>query len=83
VSTVKITLTSNVPVGAQVWYASKTTSGNGNLCDSDVTVAPFSYEYSAGTGQYPSANIVALVNKPYPLNNFCVAFTLNIQQYED
>lgn len=84
VSTVRITLADNVPTGAQVWYASKTTfNGNGNLCDSDRTVAPYNYEYNAGTGQYASANIAALVNKPYPLNNFCVAFTKTATAYED
>ncbi|HDG7827903.1 TPA: hypothetical protein PCJ94_001760 [Klebsiella quasipneumoniae] len=84
VSTVRITLADDVPSGAQVWYASKTTfNGNGNLCDSDRTVAPYNYEYNAGTGQYASANIAALVNKPYPLNNFCVAFTKTVTAYED
>ncbi|WP_343558245.1 hypothetical protein [Klebsiella aerogenes] len=83
VSTVRITLADDVPAGAQVWYASKTMfNGNGNLCDSDRTVAPFKYEYNAGTGQYASANIPELVNKPYPLNNFCVAFTKVVTQYE-
>lgn len=84
VSTIRITLADNVPSGSQIWYAPKTTfNGNGNLCDSDRTVAPYNYEYKAGTGQYASANIAALVNKPYPLNNFCVAFTKTATAYED
>ncbi|HHJ4501952.1 TPA: SwmB domain-containing protein [Raoultella ornithinolytica] len=84
VSTVRLTLSDNVPAGAQVWYASKTTfNGNGNLCDSDRTISTYNYEYQAGTGQYPSANIAALVGKPYPQNNFCVAFTKIVTAYED
>lgn len=74
-------LLSSVPVGeVYLWYAPGTTyRGNGNLCDSDFTVAPYNYEYRAGSGQYASANIAALVNKPYPLNNFCVAFRIKCE----
>jgi hypothetical protein len=58
-----------------VWYASKTVSGGkGNLFDSDKTVALDKYVYEPTRGMYPSANIAALVDKPYPLNNACVAF---------
>lgn len=64
---------------AHVWYADQTThGGNGCLRDSDVTVAYDSYEYAAGTGQYASANIPALVGKPYPMHNWCIAFRLPV-----
>lgn len=82
-ATVKIILAADVPAGAQVWYASKATfNGNGNLCDSDATISTYNYEYQAGTGQYASANIPALVDKPYPLNNFCVAFTKSVTPFQ-
>ncbi|MDR3448148.1 MAG: hypothetical protein P4M15_00070 [Alphaproteobacteria bacterium] len=48
--------------------------GGGNLCDSDPLSAPFTYDYAAGSGDYPSANIAELVGKPYPLWNWCVVF---------
>ncbi|MDZ2276474.1 hypothetical protein [Klebsiella pneumoniae] len=58
-----------------VWYGSETASGGcGNLFDSDPTVAIANYEYRADLGERPSANVSELVNKPYPLNNPCVAF---------
>lgn len=83
VATTKITLAVDVPEEAIVWYGSKTASnGNGNLCDSDRTVSTYNYEYNAGTGQYPSANIAALVGKPYPQNNFCVAFTKSVTPFQ-
>lgn len=72
------------PVGdAFVWYASKTTfNGNGMLRDSDPTVALDQYEYISGRGMYAAADIAALVNKPYPLHNWCVAFYLPITYSE-
>ena len=54
-------------------------SGAGCLHDSDATVAADAYTYSAGSGQYSGANIPALVGQPYPLVNWCCAFTLTIQ----
>ncbi|WP_274643428.1 hypothetical protein [Pseudomonas serbica] len=61
----------------KVQYASKTVSnGNGNLRDSDGTVACENYVYQAGSGQYAGANILALVDRPYPLHNWCIAFSL-------
>ncbi|MHA3050191.1 sialate O-acetylesterase family protein [Acinetobacter sp. ANC 4639] len=64
------------PVGSRinVWYASQLTGGQGNLCDSDPFVAFDKYEYKEGTSMYPEANIADLVDKPYPLQNWCVAF---------
>lgn len=61
----------------RVQYATQTASqGNGCLRDSDPAVAMDNYEYEAGRGQYAGANIAALINKPYPLYNWCIAFSL-------
>lgn len=64
------------PVGPVfIRYADKAThSGNGCLRDSDPTVSDDLYEYTAGSGQYADENIAALVGKPYPLHNWCIAF---------
>ncbi|EPL0492713.1 hypothetical protein [Citrobacter koseri] len=60
---------------AKLFYADKTYhNGNGNVADSDSTVSPLNYEYTEGNGQFPESNIKELVGKPYPLNNFSVAF---------
>jgi hypothetical protein len=64
------------PLGnnAFVRYGAFTTfRGKGNLADSDPIVAPENYIYDAGQMD-ASENIAALVNKPYPLNNWCVLF---------
>lgn len=80
-STVSIKLAAQTTGDVYVWYAPKVTyNGNGNLCDSDSTIATYNYEYHAGSGQYESANIAALVNKPYPLNNWCVAFRMKVEE---
>ena len=74
---VRITLGSTPSGTVQVRYAGKATyNGNGNLRDSDATVADDYYEYTPGTGQYTSANIPSLVGKPYPLHNWCIAFQI-------
>lgn len=54
-------------------------TGNGNVCDSDPTIADSVYEYSAGTGQTLDKSIVELDGKPYPLCNFLVADQLTVQ----
>ncbi|HEM8504420.1 TPA: hypothetical protein U2Q41_001152 [Citrobacter koseri] len=64
---------------AKLFYADKSYhNGNGNVSDSDDTVSPYKYEYKEGSGQYPESNIKELVDKPYPLNNFSVAFCLPV-----
>lgn len=65
-----------VPVGqVYIRYADKTVhNGNGCLRDSDPTISDDLYEYTAGSGQYADENIAALVGKPYPLHNWCIAF---------
>ena len=73
---VKISLAAEPEGGVvEIRYAGKAAfNGNGCLHDSDNTVADDYYEYKAGSGQYPAANIPELVGKPYPLQNWCVAF---------
>ena len=61
-----------------VWYASEAHGGAGMLRDSDPAVSLTKYEYIAGSGMYPSANIAALVGKPYPLWNWSVGFFLPV-----
>lgn len=50
--------------------------GYGNLHDSDPTEATQVYEYRAGSGQYPGADLPELIGKPYPLWNWCVVFRM-------
>lgn len=76
-SIVKIVCASDPGVNGRVWYADKTAhDGNGMLRDSDPTVAFDDYVFTPEHGMYADANIPALVNKPYPLHNWCVAFCL-------
>ncbi len=52
---VDITLGRETTGDVYLWYASQTGSnGNGNLFDSDTTVAVANYEFHEGTGQYPN-----------------------------
>jgi len=77
---VELTLSRDLVGSAYIRYADKTYhDGNGCLRDSDSFVAPDRYVYQVGTGQYPEANIAELVDKPYPMHNWCVAFNLKIQ----
>lgn len=63
--------------GAKLWYADKTKhNGNGNVCDSDQSLAHDLYEYHPDSGQYPSADKPELNDKPYPLNNWLIAFCI-------
>ncbi|BDH16583.1 MAG: hypothetical protein [Bacteriophage sp.] len=71
---VKITLASTPNAPCHVWYASELTGGQGNLCDSDPFVAVDKYTFIPNSSMYAEANIPDLVNKPYPLENWCVAF---------
>lgn len=79
---VRITCAETIPSDALVWYAAQGTNGNGNVCDSDPTLAIESYEYVPERGMYSGANIPALVGKPYPLNNWSVAFCLPVTYSE-
>ena len=75
---VRIVLARAAVGDVKVQYADKSVhNGNGNLRDSDPALASENYEYTEGSGQYSGANIAALVGKPYPLHNWCVAFSFN------
>lgn len=76
---VKIELAEDINGAAKLWYAPQSAGGNGNLFDSNSIKALYDFEYNAGTGQYASENIAALVGKPYPLNNPCAAFCIDVE----
>lgn len=57
-------------------YASHEVGGAGELHDSDPTVADANYEYLPDEGMPEQANIEALVGKPYPLQNWSIAFEM-------
>lgn len=77
---VKITAARELVLPVEIFYAAKSVdNGNGNVFDSDATVATENYVYQAGTGQYAGENIAALVDKPYPLNNASAAFYTKIE----
>lgn len=72
---VRIKLNRDTVGTVKVWYADKSVhGGNGCLADSDDTLALAAYEYEAGTGDYPDAEVAALLDQPYPLNNWCAAY---------
>lgn len=78
-ASVRLTLSRDLDAAAHVWYADKSVhNGNGCLRDSDAALALDNYVYEPERGMYASANIPALVGKPYPLHNWCVAFYLPV-----
>lgn len=80
-ATVRIVLTDEPSGAVTVTYADGGGGrDHGNLADSDDFVAPLNYLYSAGTGQYAGADIAALKDKPYPMQNFCVAFIQTVTE---
>lgn len=80
---VRLQLASPPPANALVWYADKSVhDGNGNLRDSDRSLASETYEYVPDRGMYPAANIPDLVDKPYPLANWAIAFCLSLNHSE-
>ena len=63
-----------------LWYADQTVHGGyGNLRDSDPAEASRDYEWREGSGQYPAARIAALMGRPYPLWNWCIAFRIPLE----
>ncbi|XHR30951.1 MAG: hypothetical protein ACFUZC_10370 [Chthoniobacteraceae bacterium] len=64
-----------------VRYASKLFfDGNGYLRDSDPAVSEDTYVFDPNCQQQrPDENIPDLVNKPYPLYNWCIAFNLKVE----
>lgn len=66
----------------RIRYASHAVEGAGELHDSDPTQADAHYEYLPDEGMSPDANIAALVNKPYPLNNWSIAFEIDASEHD-
>ena len=64
-------------------YASHATGGAGELHDSAPTVADANYEYLPDEGMPDEANIEALVDKPYPLYNWSIAFEVKPSRGHD
>ena len=60
----------------RIRYASHAVGGAGELRDSDPTRADARYEYLPDEGMPREANIAALVDKPYPLHNWSIAFEI-------
>ena len=71
---IKITVASTLSQDAMLWYASAATSGHGNVRDSDPSLGSDNYQYIDGMAS--EQNIPELIGKPYPLQNWCVAFCL-------
>lgn len=76
--TVRIAMTRQPGRDAVLRYADRSRGGRGALHDSDTTVAADHYVYDPRTGHYPTAEVPDLVGQPYPLQNWCVAFSLPI-----
>lgn len=72
----RITLHLARPAGPDVElrYADRQHHGTGNLHDSETATAPDRYEYDPTKGHRAEANIPDLVDQPYRLMNWCVAF---------
>ena len=76
-----VTLTlARAPAGPlAVRYADRRHGGLGALCDSDATVARDAYAFDLLAGHAASAEVAELIDKPYPLRNWCVAFNLPVR----
>ena len=69
------------PVGTvRVLYGSKQSEGQGMLTDSDDYVPDEVYEYDPQFTQWPEENIAELIGKPYPMENWCIAFSRTFTQ---
>jgi len=74
---IAITCAVEPPDDALLWYADLNIAnhdGQGNVCDSDPTLAIDRYEYVPERGMYASANRPELVGRRYDLRNWSVAF---------
>lgn len=60
----------------KVTYASFQVGGAGNLRDSDPTEADARYQFLTDGSMRAQENIKALVDKPYPLHNWSIAFEI-------
>ena len=72
--TVKLSLSRELGTNPRFSYAGDAQNGSGNLADSDPSLATTNYEFV--TDMDASENIVALVDKPYPLRNW--AWPVNV-----
>lgn len=80
---IRLTLGVEPPASALLWYGDKNVhNGNGMVCDSDREVAAYDYEYVPARGMYAIANIPSFVGKPYPLQNWSVAFCVPLTYSE-
>lgn len=75
---VHISLVRLVSVDAYVRYAGANRVGRGCLRDSDDEIAYDNYCYREQDGCSLTVSIDELNDKPYPLNNWCVAFTIGL-----
>lgn len=66
----------------RIRYASRAVGGAGELRDSDPTPADAHYEYLPDEGMWPEASIDALVDEPYPLHNWSIAFEIEAKTDE-
>lgn len=66
----------------RIRYASHAVGGAGELRDSDPTRADAAYQYLPHEGMPREANIAALVDKPYPLHNWSIAFEIQARRIE-
>jgi hypothetical protein len=80
---VDLTLTRDTAGPVTLRYADQTRSGRGALHDSDADVAPDPYVYDPATGHAEGANQPDLNGKPYPLQNWCVAFAIPVTVASD
>jgi hypothetical protein len=77
---IRISLQRLAETPMRLLYADRRHHGRGCLHDSDREVADDHYEFNAASGHYPSADIPGLVDQPYPLMNWCVAFIIPIRR---
>ncbi len=73
---VQLTLARRTQGSVTARYADKWHGGRGALHDSDDEIARDCYVYDPHTGHRPGANHPALIGRPYPLQNWCVAFAI-------
>lgn len=59
--------------------ATPTSDGQGMLADSDSYIPDEIYEYDPQFTQWTEENIPELIGKPYPMQNWCIAFSQTFQ----
>lgn len=58
-------------------------NGKHNVCDSDDTESVFRWEYTGTNGQPANENIAELNDKRYILRNWCAAYSLIAEKFEE